>query len=425
MSPAPRSPIPRRSCRRLGLLTLVSAPLLAGLLLSSQGALGRDDTSVQPIGALVADDSLDPRILSLELDGPRWQAALTELDAALFEKRTTERGLERSRSELVDVRSDLKLVRLDRDGAAVVAVDLEADIADARALLAASAIAQFVRTGETESDILASADTAAAGERRLQLSAEAHDVQISHWRDLIARAEQISGELSELGGRLLELQTRERALAAHIASAGALLPGLDNRIADATEAVRDGRRAATIPETDLPVTALDAYLKAETRLAEAEPDCGIEWWMIAGIGRVESRHGEIGGRRLFDSGRTSPDIIGIPLDGGPDVRAVVDTDGGALDGDTVWDRAVGPMQFIPETWSIRGRDGNDDGVADPHNIYDAAYSTGRYLCRLGGDLTTVAGRDRAFFGYNTSDAYVSEVSRHARLYREALEDLLR
>jgi membrane-bound lytic murein transglycosylase B len=407
------------------LLTIVSAPLLVGLLLSSHGALGRDDTRIEPVGALVGDDSLDPRILSLELVGPRWRAALAELDAALFEKQTTERGLDRSRSELVAVRSDVKLVRRDREGAATVAIDLEADIADARALLAASAISQFVRSGETESDILASADTATEGERRLQLSAEAHDVQISRWRDLIARAEQISDELSELGGRLLELQIRERALEAHIANADALLPGLDDRVADAMDAVRDGRRDATIPGSDLPVTALDAYLKAETQLAETEPDCGIEWWVIAGIGRVESRHGEIGGRHLADNGRTSPDIIGIPLDGGPNVRAVVDTDAGVLDGDTVWDRAVGPMQFIPETWSIRGRDGNDDGVADPHNIYDAAYSTGRYLCRLGGDLTTGTGRERAFFGYNTSDAYVSKVSQHAREYREALSDRLR
>ena len=415
---------PRRP-RRVGVLVLAIAPLLTGMFLSSHGALGRDDASVEPIGSLVPDESLDPRILLLELDGTRWHSAVTELDAALFENRALERGLERAHLELADVRSDLKLVVADHGDAKLVSIDLDASIADAHAVLEASAVARFVRTGETESDILASADNATEGSRRLQLSAEAHDVQMKRWRDLIARSEQMSGELSELGGRRLELQTREQALVAHIISTKAILPQSEGRIANAIEAVRAGRRQAAIPDTDISVTALDAYLNAEVLLGETEPECGIEWWMIAGIGRIESRHGQIGGRRLAASGQTSTNIIGIALDGGPNVRAIVDTDGGGLDGDPVWDRAVGPMQFIPETWSIRGRDGNNDGVADPHNIYDAAYTTGRYLCRLSGDLTTAAGREHAYFGYNTSDDYVAEVSGHADRYREALDIRLR
>ena len=54
--------------------------------------------------------------------------------------------------------------------------------------------------------------------------------------------------------------------------------------------------------------------------------------------------------------------------------AIADTDGGALDGDARWDHAVGPMQFIPSTWQLAGRDGNGDGTADPFNIDDAALS---------------------------------------------------
>ncbi|MGZ0220923.1 MAG: hypothetical protein ACKVIY_18140, partial [Acidimicrobiales bacterium] len=203
-----------RRPRRVGVLVVVVAPLLAGMFLSSHGALGRDDASVEPIGSLVPDESLDPRILSLELDGTRWHSAVTELDAALFENRALERGLERAHLELADVRSDLKLVVGDHGDAKLVSLD--ANIADAHAVLEASAVARFVRTGETESDILASADNAAEGSRRLQLSAEAHDVQMKRWRDLIARSEQMSGELSEIGGRRLELRTREQALVAHI-----------------------------------------------------------------------------------------------------------------------------------------------------------------------------------------------------------------
>jgi len=42
---------------------------------------------------------------------------------------------------------------------------------------------------------------------------------------------------------------------------------------------------------------------------------------------------------------------------------VVDSDGGALDGDARYDRATGPMQFLPGTWRSIGADGNGDGVA--------------------------------------------------------------
>ena len=153
-------------------------------------------------------------------------------------------------------------------------------------------------------------------------------------------------------------------------------------------------------------------------MAESDPACGIEWWMIAGVGRVESRHGTIGGRSVRADGRPSRPIIGIALDGGPGVKAIVDTDGGSLDGDTEWDRAVGPMQFIPETWGIRGRDGDGDGTADPHNLYDAALAAGRYLCRLGGDLQLIDNLREAYFGYNTSSAYVTLVERHAIRYAE-------
>jgi len=160
----------------------------------------------------------------------------------------------------------------------------------------------------------------------------------------------------------------------------------------------------------VPTTAMAAY----SRAAELA-DCGISWTLIAAIGRVESNHGRFAGAVLSTDGLSTPPIIGIPLTGNGTAR-ILDSDGGRFDGDTVHDRAVGPMQFIPTTWALHGADGNGDGRRDPFNINDAALATGNYLCAAGGDLTSGAGRARAVFAYNHSDEYVATVLGLAATY---------
>ncbi|MDN4645902.1 lytic transglycosylase domain-containing protein, partial [Arthrobacter sp. PsM3] len=89
------------------------------------------------------------------------------------------------------------------------------------------------------------------------------------------------------------------------------------------------------------------------------------------------------------AGQSSGPIVGPSLNGAG-LAAIADTDAGVLDGDARWDHAVGPMQFIPSTWNLAGRDGNGDGTADPFNIDDAALSAATYLCAHGRDLSTAA-----------------------------------
>ena len=158
----------------------------------------------------------------------------------------------------------------------------------------------------------------------------------------------------------------------------------------------------------IPSTALAAYEQAATREAQRNPQCGLPWPLLAGIGRVESDHGRFAGAVLHADGVSSPRIIGIPLDG-HGTALIRDTDRGRLDGDTVYDRAVGPMQFIPSTWAGWGVDANNDGVKDPFNIYDAAAASADYLCAAGRDLTTTRGQVRAILSYNYSYDYVSMV----------------
>jgi membrane-bound lytic murein transglycosylase B len=84
-----------------------------------------------------------------------------------------------------------------------------------------------------------------------------------------------------------------------------------------------------------------------------------------------------------------------------------------------YDRAVGPMQFIPGTWRSAGVDASGDGIADPNNVYDAAFAAARYLCAGAGGLRTdtEAGFRAAAFSYNHSAAYVNEVWDGSALYR--------
>ena len=172
-----------------------------------------------------------------------------------------------------------------------------------------------------------------------------------------------------------------------------------------------------LDSTGIPVRALEAYRHSASLVGSADPGCHIDWALLAAIGRVESNHARFGGNQLDTSGVAQPGIIGIPLDGSNGTARILDTDQGLLDRDTTFDRAVGPMQFIPGTWRAAGVDGNGDGVKNPQNMSDAAASTAVYLCSGPGDLTRPADLRSAILRYNPSDSYVRMVTSIASAYR--------
>ncbi|MFT4127791.1 MAG: lytic murein transglycosylase [Gordonia sp. (in: high G+C Gram-positive bacteria)] len=170
-------------------------------------------------------------------------------------------------------------------------------------------------------------------------------------------------------------------------------------------------------ETGIPLVSMEAYGNAAEIQRQQHPECGIGWTTLAGIAGVESKHGTYRGADVAANGDVSPDIRGAPLDGTSGNLEIADTDHGSLDGDPTHDRAMGPFQFIPETWQRFGVDANGDGRVDPDNIDDAALSAARYLCvSAGGDMTTVDGWEKAVMVYNNSMAYVLDVRNHANAY---------
>ncbi|MGW0190184.1 lytic murein transglycosylase [Streptomyces sp. NPDC003362] len=170
----------------------------------------------------------------------------------------------------------------------------------------------------------------------------------------------------------------------------------------------------------IPATVLDAYKKAEAELRDSKPGCNLPWQLLAAIGKVES--GQARGGRVTADGTTISPILGPQLNG-VGFANISDTDDGAYDGDASYDRAVGPMQFIPSTWEWAGRDGNGDGKKDPNNVYDAALAAGHYLCRFGWDLSTDADLRSAILSYNNSTDYLNTVLSWLEYYRKGTHEV--
>ncbi|MGW2961860.1 lytic transglycosylase domain-containing protein [Streptomyces sp. NPDC001220] len=168
-------------------------------------------------------------------------------------------------------------------------------------------------------------------------------------------------------------------------------------------------------EAGIPATVLDAYKKAEAELRGSKPGCNLPWQLLAAIGKVES--GQARGGDVDAEGNTLHRILGPQLDGNG-FALIPDTDGGQYDGNSQYDQAVGPMQFIPSTWAWAGRDGNGDGVKDPNNVYDAALAAGHYLCRNGWDLSVQADMNSAILSYNNSQDYLNLVLSWYEFYRK-------
>lgn len=127
---------------------------------------------------------------------------------------------------------------------------------------------------------------------------------------------------------------------------------------------------------DIPPLYLSLYLSAARRY-------GLDWAVLAGIGKVECDHGR-----------------------DPDPSC---TREGAVNAAG----AGGPAQFLASTWSVYGVSADGRGTPDRWNPADAILGMANYLRAAGAP----ADYRRAIYAYNHAWWYVAEVERWAAVYR--------
>lgn len=297
----------------------------------------------------------------------------------------------------------------------------QADLGHARETLAQIAITRYM--GDSLADDL-----------QLFQTQEINDANRRNWileatdDDYYAVVDDLEAELADLAVERKTMESRrEQAehqaaqivrtidrLADQITNQAAVVSDLQRRVADhridARElmpVLHEARLTATIERLRLPIVTVDSYVRAAATMDDQPPECAIDWASIGAVSRVESQHGTYLGRSVLASGDLDRPLLGLLLNGSG-VATVRDTDGGALDGNGEFDRALGPMQFLPRTWRVFEVDGDSDGDTDPQSMYDATATAAAYLCNLGQTKRT-ADFGARLLGYNASSAYVTKV----------------
>jgi membrane-bound lytic murein transglycosylase B len=362
-------------------------------------------------------------LLKIAVDSPAFRRAQTGYDAAAHtlvtrqdRRAAIDRSLVETDARRSQVRSELVAARARAAGATArleVVDDAIADLA-VSLYLGDGANARVQAALATEQPSINDAD------RRDVLGSASLDVLLAERAAYQARLAEAQQRIEAAESEAADLVVRRDELATERVAAADAEVAAAAPVATARVAYEEARVLATVKGVEFPLVALDAYYRAAASSAEEDPACGVRWWAIAGIAKVEGRHGTYGGAALDKLGDATRRIIGIQLNGTNQTQVVTDTDGGALDGDPAYDRAVGPMQFIPQTWTSFQADGNDDGVTTPFNLYDATLAAARYLCRASRGLDADPGLRVAYFSYNHSDFYVDSVLSYARLYERSL-----
>jgi membrane-bound lytic murein transglycosylase B len=259
-----------------------------------------------------------------------------------------------ARSARADVGSSARALYIAGGQGALVASALAATNSHDLALRLTAAARVMSAVGQEAERADRTASQAAAAAQRSALdaddaivTADRIDARAIELRTLLDQAQRELDRLSSRARGLSEARDAERRLAAARAAAQGAVGA-----------------AAGAVTAQLPPTAYFALYRAAAQTCP-----GMPWTLLAAVGQVESGHGRNNG----------PSSAG----------------------------AVGPMQFMPRTFSQYAVDGDHDGVASPWSPADAVFTAARYLCvNGGGSPDTVR---QALFAYNRAQWYVDLV----------------
>lgn len=415
-------PAPRRGRRRAlavaTALALVAAGPAGAARQEPEPPSTEDPPVTPPLWERVPDPRLSPGLIKLPVDSRELRAAIAAWEQTLTDIADTEETIVSAEARLGELAAEREQLRAELSAAQTERAVALADLDVIQRALDHVAVERYTAGGPgTEAIELLLSRTPGDDVYAREIADQFSDVQIEKREERRRWAEDLDVMVATYTAALVATGTAIVDTQALLDESHARLTALRDDLPRREQAVRDRRMTALVDGTDITLVVLDAYVKAAARMRQQRASCGIEWWMIAALGRIESRHGTIFGSQVQPDGRTSVRIIGIPLDGDNNTARIADTDGGALDGDTTYDRAVGPMQFIPSTWAEFARDGNGDGARDPHNIYDAALAAAAYLCARGGDLSDPDSLRAAYFAYNRSSSYVASAIANGARYR--------
>lgn len=353
-----------------------------------------------PPNAINEYPGMDSRLVGVPIVETDLTAALVGYSEAVAKVN----NLETEKSTLL---SRIELLGPERMRASAIADKRAEEFDQIEAALSSLVLAQYQDISTVDGPV---GDSASSNELRLTHQSTKVSESLRQWKKK-AQTRKVASEkyVKKVTDQLAKSKDRTKSIDEE-------LVGANKAARERKDVIKSGIPVALIEGLDIPVLTLDAYLRAEKVLAQERPTCGITWWALAAIGRAESNHGLYGGRLLDQTGTVSPPIIGVALNG-EGFAAIGDSDGGLLDGDTEWDRAVGVMQFIPGTWKGYGADGNGDGVIDPQNVYDAVLAAGNLLCANAiPDMKTDAGRRTAYLRYNYSKPYADFVETRGHEY---------
>jgi membrane-bound lytic murein transglycosylase B len=344
--------------------------LIAGLVISqpasaastpadpSTAALGNAQHQVQTAAQRLASAEAEVRAATDQLQQISYQVvklhdeqaqAQVALDAARADTRTAVRAAYENASVDPTVTLFADLSGKDPGLADQVRANRLADVAERTSTL------------QVASEKLAEISKQASARSVEAVKAAARAVSASQIaRDGLAAAQKTSTELqqaAELAAQRKELERLNQELQTSLANVAA--------------------RAAGAGSSGIGVTAFAPadIIALYQRAAKTCP--GLPWGVLAGIGQVETNHGQ--NKNISSAG------------------------------------AMGPMQFMPATFAVYGVDGDGDGIKDILDQADAVFSAAHYLCSNGGgDPSRLYD---AIYDYNHLDSYVQEVLSLAAQYQ--------